>query len=244
MPCELDAAALRSVANATTAARHARLVEAMTSIGAATRSAASSVMVLNTIDRHYTHIIAAWHAMVQRAPFATQPFVVAMDAEAADATRAAGIAFFVPRSDDAVLGLCASGQSRAAGPRPGTYHRLLIQGKVADTRILPPDLPSWKMHAVWAALSLQRNVLFSESDVLWMPGDGLARHLLTIAEDFAPQRHPMTPVWNFGFFFARGPRAADFFGCGVRMWERRLLAARHAGKPIDIGSDQVRARAG
>lgn len=114
----------------------------------------------------------------------------------------------------------------------------MIQGKAADTRVLPPDLPSWKMHAVWGALALGHRVLFSESDVLWMPGGGIERHLLQLADDFAPQRHPMTPVWNFGFFFAQGDHTAAFFACGVRLWERKQLLARHAGRVVDIGSDQ------
>ena len=60
-------------------------------------------------------------------------------------------------------------------------------------------------------------------------------------EDFAPMRHPMTPVWNFGFFFAQGGRSSSFFECGVRMWERKQLLARHAGDSrTDIGINQQR----
>ena len=35
----------------------------------------------------------------------------------------------------------------------------------------------------------------------------LLADLLASTEDYAPQRHPMTPVYNFGFFYAQGPRA-------------------------------------
>ena len=242
MPCKtLDASELRALANATTAARHNRLVASMQQ--QMMDGTPNDLMVLNTIDQHYTHLIAAWKAMIMRARFPKYAFVVAMDSAAADATRAAGLAYFAPTAENEVEPTPCTNNNRAGGasintPKPGTYHKTLIQGKEADTRILPPDLPSWKMHAVWAALSLEYRVLFSESDVLWMPGDGLATHILATTEDFAPQRHPMTPVWNFGFFYAHGKRSSNFFGCGIRHWERRHLAARHAGKAVDIGSDQ------
>ena len=44
----------------------------------------------------------------------------------------------------------------------------------------------------------------------------------------------MTPVWNFGFFYAHGRQSATFFECGVRLWERKQRTER----PVDIGSDQ------
>ena len=90
-----------------------------------------------------------------------------------------------------------------------------------------------------------RRVLFSESDVLWVrPRAGLRDLLLGTGSapsdvfDFAPQRHPMTPVFNFGFFLAQGATAARFFGCAVRAWELKQLSTLLSGRPVEIASDQ------
>ena len=231
--------------NATSNARHALLVQRMAAtVGNAGKDsqASNGILVLNTIDHHYVDIIGSWKAMVSTAPFAKQMFVVAMDTHAAAACQANDLAHYLPDGDASCSGLPTS-----SAPQPGSYHRVKIQGKEADTRVLPPDLPSWKMHAVWAGLSSGWRVLFSESDALWLPPApgqpfSLASHLLHPAaaepHDFAPQRHPMTPVWNFGFFLAQGGRAASFFECGVRQWEHKQLSARRSGHPVNIGSDQ------
>jgi len=240
--CRLE---LDSLANATSFARHLSLRAAMVdSIGRA--GSREAVVVLNTIDKHYTDLIASWKAMVSAAAFEKRIFVVAMDEEAAIACRAADVPYFWPHATEHAMpsstsGACDRSRRQAVSTaKPGSYHRTKIQGKQADTRVLPPDLPSWKMHVVWASLSLGWKVLFSESDVLWIQGGGLAPQLLqSTDEDFAPMRHPMTPVWNFGFFFAQGGRSSSFFECGVRMWERKQLLARHAGDSrTDIGTDQ------
>ena len=250
-------------ANATGAARHAQLVAALSSHSAPTSG--RDVLVLNTIDRHYTTLIASWARMVEAAPFAKQLFVVAMDGDAAAATRAANVPHFSPSADDErdvcmqqqqqqqqhLLPHAPGGAGRHRGgvgdsqhqaPQPGSYKKVKIYGKEADTRILPPDLPSWKMRSVLAGLSLGWRVLFSESDVLWMPGARMAELISPSASDkpfdFAPQRHPMTPVYNFGFFFAQGPTATSFFSCVVGEWERRQLEARLSGRPVEIASDQ------
>jgi len=182
--------------------------------------------------------------MVDAAKFPKRIFVVAMDAAAGDACASIGVAHYLPLGHP--LDACTGATTASRGtptPQPGTYHRIKVQGKEADTRVLPPDLPSWKMHAVLAGLSAGWRVLFSESDVVWLPGMGrqLFEHLLAPTADpfdFAPQRHPMTPVWNFGFFLGQGAAAAAFFECVVRRWELKHLSARLEGKHVDIGSDQ------
>lgn len=251
-----------ALANATSTWRHAALRESIVS-GVGTPTVETRVLVLNTIDRHYTHLIQPWAEMVASANFAKRIFVVAMDAAAADASRAASIAHFAPPSEPLSEsctkhanrhssfrtslkttthqprgGESASSSSASPTPVPGSYRRIKIQGKEADTRILPPDLPSWKFHSVRSGLSLGWRVLFSETDVLWMPSPALFADLLTSSEDYAPQRHPMTPVYNFGFFFAQGARAESFFGCLVHEWERRTLRARTTGAAVEIASDQ------
>lgn len=231
------------VANATTTTRHALLHEHLIhTVGRA--DATADVLVLNTIDKHYIDIIGAWKAMVDAAKFPKRIFVVAMDAAAGDACASIGVAHYLPLGHP--LDACTGATTASRGtptPQPGTYHRIKVQGKEADTRVLPPDLPSWKMHAVLAGLSAGWRVLFSESDVVWLPGMGrqLFEHLLAPTADpfdFAPQRHPMTPVWNFGFFLGQGAAAAAFFECVVRRWELKHLSARLEGKHVDIGSDQ------
>jgi hypothetical protein len=249
---------LASLPNATTSARHLTLRRAMLSAGLSSQPSSSEtrpVLVLNTIDEHYVDLIGAWKAMVLKAPFPKSLFVVAMDKAAADACLAASLAHFSPleehsgeRGEERCAGETTDvglgrGRGDAVAPaKPGSYHRTKIQGKEGDTRVLPPDLPSWKMHAVWAGLSLGHKVLFSESDVLWVRGERLPAQLFPgggVDFDFAPQRHPMTPVWNFGFFYASGPKATSFFECGVRKWERKQLLARRAtSRAVDIGSDQ------
>ena len=120
------------------------------------------VLVMNTIDDHYTSLIAAWARMVRLAPFRKQIFVVAMDRSAANACEDASIPHFAPpareRPSRSASGCLRDRQSPAhepgAAPAPGTYKRVKIQGKDADTRILPPDLPSWKMRGVLAGLEL------------------------------------------------------------------------------------------
>lgn len=240
-------------ANATTVARrHAIEHRLERLVGRPPAGDARTVLVINTIDRNYVSLIAGWKTMVDAAPFAKRTFVVAMDDEAAVACRAARVPYFAPsaaRARESSSCLPGAPASRDVGePAPGSYHKTKVQGKEADTRILPPDLPSWKMHSVLAGLSLGWPVLFSETDVLWLSSSGIGRDLLDNALsggdstfDFAPQRHPMTPVWNFGFFFARGPQATAFFECGVRLWERKQISARQSssrGRAVDIGSDQ------
>jgi len=239
------AEASTACANTTTASRHALLEQRILSTVGPAGKAPHDVLVLNTIDHHYTEIIGAWKAMVLAAPFPKSLFVVAMDQAARQSCLSFALPHYLPReigTTDCMgslnVGMAVGGEARL----PGSYRRVKIQGKEGDTRILPPDLPSWKMHAVWAALSTGWRALFSESDVLWVPEAGarLASHLLAAPDehDFAPQRHPMTPVWNFGFFLAQGPRTAAFFSCGVREWDQRQSVARHSGRAVDIGSDQ------
>ena len=156
-------------------------------------------------------LIAAWANMVNAAPFQKQIYVVAMDADAATACQSADLPHFAPTSvaDAACDGARASSTpQRPHGGRrsgsnqqqellPGSYKRVKIQGKDADTRILPPDLPSWKMRCVLAGLSLGWRVLFSESDVLWMPcvqpgldPSGTLIHQPTLSLRFSPPRSP------------------------------------------------------
>ena len=101
-------------ANATGAVRHTQLVAAISSHSVPTNS--RDVLVLNTIDRHYTTLIGAWARMVQAAPFAKQLFVVAMDADAAAATHAANVPYFSPLAErDACTQREHASLSRVAG---------------------------------------------------------------------------------------------------------------------------------
>ena len=75
-------------------------------------------------------------------------------------------------------------------------------------------------------------------DVLWLPHPTLFAELLASTEDYAPQRHPTSPVYNFGFFFAQGANAEAFFGCLVREWDRRTLLQRALGHAVELASDQ------
>ena len=70
-------------------------------------------------------------------------FVVAMDSAAADATRAAGLAYFAPTAENEVEPTPCTNNNRAGGasintPKPGTYHKTLIQGKEADRAFCRP----------------------------------------------------------------------------------------------------------
>ena len=232
MESNASVSCLEALANTTTVERHASLVASLASVGAP--SAAANLLVLNIIDRHYASLIAPWAAMVAAAPFMKTAFVVAVDVTSREAARAAGIAHFAPPRDNTSFLGCTSRNSSLSAAAAGSYkktHR-------GDIRILPSDLPSWKLRSVRSALSLGWRVLFSEMDVLWLPHPTLFAELLASTEDYAPQRHPTSPVYNFGFFFAQGANAEAFFGCLVREWDRRTLLQRALGHAVELASDQ------
>ena len=114
-----------------------------------------------------------------------------------------------------------------------------------DFKALPPTLASWKLHCVWASLSIGWRVLFSEIDVLWLPpspGQASALHTLSSSgtrhSDLAIMSHPHNRMWNYGLFFAQGGRAASFFGCATQSWEKFALPRCTCLDARAVGRDQ------
>ena len=151
-----------ALANSTTNARHEKVVDAMlTTVGRPQRPGAGDVLVLNTIDKHYTHLISAWRRMVDTAPFSKSLFVVAMDAEAAAACVVAGLPHFAPLGGDDVLleATACNGVDvwRSRGKVPAVAQQQSTPGSYRRVKSAPRE-PAIRLTAVQCCMVVHVNI--------------------------------------------------------------------------------------